>query len=235
MQQYKRVMIKLSGESLMGHQKFGHDIDVISRICLDIKEVYDAGFQISIVIGGGNICRGATTSALGMNRVSADNMGMLATVINAIALQSSLERIGAVTRVQSATPMIAIAEQYMRRRAIRHMEKSRIVIFAAGTGNPFFTTDTAASLRASEVNCDVILKATQVDGIYSADPHINKNAVKYPSISYHDVITKNLGVMDITAITLARDNKIPILVFSIKKKGEILKVLSGKGDFSMIQ
>lgn len=227
--------MKLSGEALMGKGKSGHDIDVITQICEDIKAVHDMGYQICVVVGGGNICRGATVQSLGIERASGDYMGMLATIINAIALQSKLEGIGVFTRVQSAISMTTVAEPYIRRRAIRHMEKGRIVIFAAGTGNPFFTTDTAAALRAAETGCDAILKGTQVDGVYSADPKIDATAKKYDNISYKDVIMNDLNVMDTAAITLARDHNIPILIFDIHKKGEILKVLSGTGAYSIVR
>ena len=232
---YRRILVKLSGEALMGKNKSSHDTDVITQICGDIKAVHDMGYQVCIVVGGGNICRGATVQSLGIERASGDYMGMLATIINAIALQSKLEAIGVFTRVQSAISMTAIAEPYIRRRAIRHMEKGRIIIFAAGTGSPFFTTDTAAALRAAETGCDAILKGTQVDGIYSADPKIDTTAKKYDNISYKDVIVNDLNVMDTTAITLARDHNIPILIFDIHKKGEILKVLNGTGVYSIVR
>lgn len=232
---YRRILIKLSGEALMGKNKFGHDINIITQVCEDIKAVHDLGYQICIVVGGGNICRGATSQSLGIERASGDYMGMLATVINAIALQSKLESLGVFTRVQSAISMTEIAESYIRRRAIRHMEKGRIVIFAAGVGSPFFTTDTAAALRAAETDCNAILKGTQVDGIYSADPKTDITAKKYANISYKDVIVNDLNVMDTAAITLARDHNIPILIFDIHKKGEILKVLNGTGIYSIVK
>jgi uridylate kinase len=231
----KRVLLKLSGEVLMGDQKFGLEAKIINQICEDIKAVHDAGYQICIVIGGGNICRGATVIEIGIERTSGDYMGMLATVINALALQGRLESMGITTRVQSAIPMITIAEPYIRRRAIRHMEKGRVVIFSAGTGNPFFTTDTGAVLRAVESGCDLILKGTKVDGVYSADPHKHADAVKINKLSYRDVLTNDLNVMDAAAISLAKDNQIPIVVFNIYHKGALLKVLEGKGEFSRIE
>ena len=232
---YRRILIKLSGEALMGQTKFGHDISIISQICDDIKSAKESGYQICIVVGGGNICRGSTMQDLGIERTGADYMGMLATLINAIALQSCLERIGVFTRVQSAISMTAVAESYIRRKAIRHMEKGRIVIFAAGTGNPFFTTDTAAALRAAETGCEAILKGTQVDGVYSADPRLDINAKRYENISYKEVIMQDLNVMDTAAITLARDHNIPIMIFDIHKKGEILRVLEGTGAYSTVK
>ncbi len=231
---FSRVLIKLSGEALMGSQKFGHDKDVMLNICSDIKEAYDLGCQICIVVGGGNIFRGALASTMGINRTTADHMGMLATCINALAMQSMIEQMGIPIRMQSAIPMTAVAEQYIRRRAIRHMEKGRIVIFSAGTGHPFFTTDTAAALRAAEVSCKAIFKATQVDGVYSSDPKKYTDAQKYASLSYKDVMVNDLGIMDTAAISLAKENNIPILVFDIRKRGEIAKVLQGNGDFSII-
>jgi uridylate kinase len=231
----KRVLLKLSGEVLMGEQKFGLEAKIINQICEDIKSVHDSGYEICIVIGGGNICRGATVSEIGIERTSGDYMGMLATVINALALQGRLESMGIITRVQSAIPMITIAEPYIRRRAIRHMEKGRVVIFSAGTGNPFFTTDTAAVLRAVEVGCDIILKGTKVDGVYSADPHKDKDAIKINKLTYKDVLTNDLNVMDAAAISLAKENKIPIMVFNIYNQDSLLKVLNGVGDFSTIE
>lgn len=231
---YKRILLKLSGEAMMGNQKSGYDNDVMNEICDEVKAVYEKGYQLSIVVGGGNICRGSTATLMGIDRASADYMGMLATVMNAVALQAKLENLGVFTRVQTAIPMMTVAEPYIRRRAVRHMEKGRVVIFAGGTGNPFFTTDTAATLRATEMNCDAILKGTQVDGVYSADPKLDKNAKKYDRLSYKDVIVNDLNVMDTTAITLARDNKIPILVFNIRTAGEMLRVLEGAGNCSII-
>ncbi|CAL7962191.1 Uridylate kinase [Alphaproteobacteria bacterium] len=218
----------------MGSQQFGLDTETISKICYDIKAVYGLGCQICIVIGGGNILRGATISSTGIERATADHMGMLATVINALALQSRLENIGLMTRVQSAIPMLTIAEQYIRRKAIRHMEKGRIVILSAGTGNPFFTTDTAAVLRAAETNCDVIFKGTQVDGVYSSDPKKNADAVKYQELSYKEVLTNDLNVMDAAAISLAKENNIPIVVFNISRASALMDVMQCKGEFSII-
>lgn len=235
MTKYKRILLKISGEALMGDEKFGHDNSIIDQICSDIKSVYDLGHEICLVVGGGNICRGAKVAEIGIDRATGDYMGMLATVINAIALQSKLESMGLHTRVLSAIPMINVSEQYIRRRAMTHIRKGRIVIFASGTGNPFFTTDTAAVLRATEMNCDLILKGTKVDGVYSADPHLTNDAKKYDSLTYRDVIDKNLKVMDTTSITLASDNKIPIMIFNIHKKNEFLTVLEGKGSYTLIQ
>lgn len=232
---YNRILLKLSGEALMGAQKFGQDPETISRICSDIKEVRDAGYEICVVVGGGNICRGAEISKMGIERASADYMGMLGTVINALAIQSILESMGVYTRVQSAIPMTTICEPLIRRRAIRHMEKGRVVIFASGTGNPYFTTDSGAALRAAEMHCDAIIKGTQIDGVYSADPKLDKSATRYDRISYKDVINNDLAVMDIAAITLARENKIPILVFNLHEKGALLEVLKGKGTFTIIE
>jgi uridylate kinase len=232
---YKRVLLKLSGEALMGDKGFGHDFETFKRIAEDIKEVIDMGVQVCIVVGGGNISRGVTASAMGMERAAADYMGMLATVINALAMQSILEGCNIYTRVQSAIPMMSVCEPYIRRRAKRHMEKGRVVIFAAGTGNPFFTTDSAAVLRAIEMNCDLLLKGTQVDGVYSADPHKNKDAIKYENITYTEVLKNNLNVMDMAAIALARENNLPIKIFSIKEKGNFARVLRSEGSFTKIQ
>jgi len=231
----ERILLKLSGEVLMGKQKFGLEADIINQICQDIKALYESNYEICIVIGGGNICRGATVTEIGIERTSGDYMGMLATVINALALQGRLESMGITTRVQSAIPMTTIAEPYIRRRAIRHMEKGRIVIFSAGTGNPFFTTDTAAVLRAVETNCDMILKGTKVNGVYSADPHKNADAVKFGTLTYKDVLTNDLAVMDAAAISLAKENKLPIIVFNIYEKGALLNVVNGIGEFSKIE
>lgn len=233
--QYKRVLLKLSGEALMGSKGFGHEHETLSRISRDVKEVLDMGIQISIVVGGGNICRGMDASLMGIERTSADYMGMLATVINAIALQNVLENSGMDTRILSAIPMTSICEPYIRRKAKRHMEKGRVVIFAAGTGNPFFTTDTAAVLRAIEMNCDLLLKATQVDGVYCSDPTKNPMAKKFDRVTYTDVLQKNLNVMDMAAIALARENDLPIKVFSIKEKGNFARVVASKGSFTKIQ
>ncbi len=225
---YKRILLKLSGEALLGKQSTGVDPDVANYIADEIKSLADLKIQIGIVIGGGNIFRGIEASAKGMDRTTADYMGMLATVINSLALQSALEMRGLPTRVQSSIEMREIAEPFIQRRAVRHLEKGRIVIFAGGTGNPYFSTDTAASLRAMEIRADVIMKATKVDGVYDADPVKNKSAIMFKKISYIDVLTKNLKVMDSTAITLCRDNSLPIVVFNLQKKGNIRGVICGK-------
>lgn len=235
MAKYKRVLLKISGEALMGSREFGHDPDTIDRVCEEIKDVYKTGTEICLVVGGGNIFRGIAGAAAGMERSSADYMGMLATVINALALQNILDKKGVPTRVLSAIPMMTVSEPYIRRRAIRHMEKKRIVIFAAGTGNPFFTTDTAAALRAAEMNCNALLKGTGVDGVYSEDPKKNPKAKRYAEVSYTKVLANDLKVMDASAISLCRDNKIPIVVFSIRQKGEFGKVVQGKGKFTVIK
>lgn len=226
---YKRILLKMSGEVLMGDNEFGLDPETVNRVADDIKEAVEAGTEVCVVVGAGNIFRGVSGAAQGMDRTTADYMGMLGIVINALALQNALENIGIMTRVMSAIPMSAICEPYIRRKAMRHMEKGRVVIFAAGTGNPYFTTDTAAALRASEMNCDALLKGTKVDGIYSADPEKDKDATRYDSLSYMDVLTKDLKVMDATAVSLARENDIPIVVFNVKEKGNLAKTLSGKG------
>ncbi|PKN20996.1 MAG: UMP kinase [Deltaproteobacteria bacterium HGW-Deltaproteobacteria-6] len=225
---YKRILLKLSGEALLGKQSTGVDPDVANYIAAEIKSLADLKIQIGIVIGGGNIFRGIEASAKGMDRTTADYMGMLATVINSLALQSALEMRGLPTRVQSSIEMREIAEPYIQRKAVRHLEKGRIVIFAGGTGNPYFSTDTAASLRAMEIRADVIMKATKVDGVYDADPVKNKSAVMFKKISYIDVLTKNLKVMDSTAITLCKDNSLPIIVFNLQKKGNIRGAICGK-------
>lgn len=234
MSKYKRVLLKLSGEALMGDQKFGHDVNMINRICEDIKTVHQMGIELCLVVGGGNIYRGVSAAAVGMERTSADYMGMLATVINALSLQNILEQKSVTTRVLSAIPMTTICEPYIRRRAVRHMEKGRVVIFAAGTGNPFFTTDTTASLRAVEMNCDAIFKATQVDGVYSDDPRTNKDATRYDALSYLDVLNGELKVMDTTAIALAKDNNLPIIVFSIHEQGSFAEVINKRGKYTII-
>jgi uridylate kinase len=225
---YKRVLLKLSGEALLGTKEFGIEPEVIDQISSEIKEVHEMGIEVAIVIGGGNIFRGVTGISFGMDRVSADNMGMLATVINAISLQDALEKNGVQTRIQTAIEMQALAETFIRRRAIRHLEKGRVVIFAAGTGNPYFTTDTAASLRASEIGADVILKATKVDGVYSSDPMKEKNAKKFSSLGYLDILKKGLKVIDATAVSLCMDNNIPIIIFNLNRKGNIKRILSGE-------
>ncbi|MGZ3589687.1 MAG: UMP kinase [Thermodesulfobacteriota bacterium] len=225
---YKRILLKLSGEVLTGEGSYGIDPAVIRSIAREVKEVKKLGVEIAIVIGGGNIFRGIAASARGMDRASADYMGMLATVMNGVALQDSLEKLHVQTRVQTAIEMREVAEPYIRRRAIRHLEKGRVVIFAGGTGNPYFTTDTAASLRAMEIGADVILKATKVDGVYDADPLLHKGARKYDELTYLDVLKKRLKVMDATAISLSMDNKVPIIVFNLKKKGNVKRVLLGE-------
>ncbi len=232
---YARVLLKVSGEALMGQGAYGIDIETVDRIAADVKEAADAGTQICMVIGGGNIFRGLAGAAKGIDRATADYMGMLATVMNALAMQAALERSGLPSRVQSAIPMSSVCEPYIRRRAIRHMEKGRVVIFAAGTGNPFFTTATAAALRAAELACGAMLKATQVDGVYSADPKKYPDAVRYESLSYHEVLARDLAVMDASAISLSRENGIPILVFSLHDRGALAKVLRGEGRATIIE
>jgi uridylate kinase len=232
---YRRVLLKISGEALMGPREFGLDQATVGRIARDVQSVNRTGVEICLVIGGGNIFRGMTGATQGMQRAAADYMGMLATVMNALALQNALEQLGVHTRVQSAITMTAVCEPYIRRRALRHMEKGRVVIFAAGTGNPFFTTDTAAALRASEMGCDVLLKGTKVDGVYSADPKKTPDAERYDRLSYLEVLSRDLKVMDAAAISLARENRIPILVFSIQEEGAFADVIVGKGRFTIIK
>ena len=231
---YRRVLLKMSGEALMGGREFGHDREVLVRLADDVAAALEQGVQLCLVIGGGNIIRGSTLAAAGVERSSADYMGMLGTVINALAVQSVIEKKGIPTRVMSAIPMSAVCEPYIRRRAIRHLEKGRIVIFAAGTGNPFFTTDTAAALRAAEMGCDAILKGTQVDGVYSADPKHDTEAVRFERLTYLDVLSRDLKVMDASAISLARESAIPIIVFSMKAAGAFAGVLRGQGPHTMI-
>lgn len=231
---YRRVLLKISGEALMADREFGLDPTMVAQVASEIKSVSSLGVEVCLVIGGGNIFRGVSASADGMERASADYMGMLATVINALAVQSALETIGVSTRVQSAIPMNAVCEPYVRRRAQRHMDKGRIVIFAAGTGNPYFTTDTAAALRASEMECGALLKATKVDGVYESDPVLNPDAERYDTLSYMDVLSRDLKVMDAAAISLARENSIPIIVFSINKKDGFADVIEGNGCFTLI-
>ena len=231
---YKRVLLKLSGEALMGEKAYGIDPEVVRRIAGEIKDVHTLGVQIAVVIGGGNIFRGLAASAQGFDRISADHMGMLATVINALALQDALEKMNVFTRVQSAIEMREVAEMFIRRRAIRHLEKGRVVIFAAGTGNPYFSTDTTAALRAMEIKAEVILKATKVDGIYDADPMKVATATMYSEISYIDVLTQGLAVMDSTAISLCKDNRVPIIVFNIRTKGNIRRVIEGEKIGSLV-
>jgi uridylate kinase len=232
---YHRVLLKLSGEGLMGRREYGLDPTMVSMVAQEIKIVHEMGVQVCLVIGGGNIFRGVSGATAGMDRASGDYMGMLATVINSLAIQSALERQGLQTRVQSAIPMTTVCEPYIRRRAARHMEKGRVVIFAAGTGNPFFTTDTAAALRAAEMSVNVMLKGTQVDGVYSADPRKDKSAKRYDTLSYVDVLSRDLKVMDASAISLARENKIPIIVFDIRKPGAFADIIAGKGMRTIIK
>lgn len=231
---FKHILLKLSGEALMGKKEFGIDIPTIDYVTSQIYQIYKKNIKISIVVGGGNIFRGSSGHSKGMDRVTADYTGMMATVINSLLLQSSLEKLLVPTRILSAIKMDTICEPYIKRRAIRHIEKNRVVIFAAGTGNPFFTTDTAAALRASEMKCDVIFKATKVDGIYDSDPIKNKKAKKFKFISYDDVIKKNLKIMDTSSISLARENKIAIIVFSLFEKDSLLNAINGNGNFTLI-
>ncbi len=231
---YRRVLLKMSGEALLGDQSFGHDSKVLRQLAQEVKAAHALGVEICLVIGGGNIVRGAALAGAGVERASADYMGMLGTVINALAVQSVIEQAGLATRVMSAIPMSSICEPYIRRRAIRHLEKGRVVIFAAGTGNPFFTTDTAAALRAAEMGCDVLLKATQVDGVYDADPKRDQSATRFERLTYLDVLARDLRVMDASAISLARESNIPILVFSVHVQGALARVLRGEGMFTII-
>ena len=232
---YRRVLLKLSGEGLMGSREYGLDPDMVSMVAQEVKTVHAMGVQVCLVIGGGNIFRGVSAAAAGMDRASGDYMGMLATVINSLAMQSALERQGLQTRVQSAIPMTTVCEPYIRRRAARHMEKERVVIFAAGTGNPFFTTDTAAALRAAEMGVDALLKGTQVDGVYSADPRRDKTAKRYDTLNYMEVLSRDLQVMDASAVSLARENRIPIIVFDIHKPGAFAATMKGEGTFTIIK
>ncbi|VAV93531.1 Uridine monophosphate kinase [hydrothermal vent metagenome] len=231
---YRRVLLKLSGESLMGEQDYGIDNTAVKQIAGEVVDALRSGVQICLVIGGGNIFRGLSASEQGMERATADYMGMLATVMNALAMQNALESLGVETRVQSAIPMMSVCEPYIRRRAVRHMERGRTVIFAAGTGNPFFTTDTGAALRAAEMNCDALLKGTQVDGVYSADPKKDKSAQRYDRLSYGKVLAKNLRVMDAAAVAMMRDNNIPIIVYSNQVAGSLQQVLAGTGLCTII-
>jgi len=230
---FNRILLKLSGEALMGEGQFGIDPDTVNRLADEIKTARQ-GHELCLVVGGGNIFRGLAGAAKGFDRASADYMGMLATVMNALALQNSLERIGVDTRVLSAIPMATVSEPYIRRRAVRHMEKGRVVIFAAGTGNPFFTTDTAAALRAAEMGCDALFKGTSVDGVYDADPKQTPDAKRYESVSYNRVLSDHLKVMDATAVALCRDNKIPIVVFNVRQQGNLARVLSGEGMATIV-
>ncbi len=231
---YRRVLLKVSGEALMGGREYGLDNETVRRIAQDIGNVVAMGAEVCLVIGGGNIFRGVSAAASGMDRAQADYIGMLATVMNALAMQNALEKHGVPTRVQSAIPMATVCEPYIRRRAERHMEKGRVVIFAAGTGNPFFTTDTAAALRAAEMGCDALLKGTQVDGVYSADPRKDAAARRYGELTYLDVLARDLSVMDAAAISLARENRLPILVFNIHAAGAFAQVMRGEGLFTRI-
>ena len=232
---FKRVLLKISGESLMGVGSYGIDVSTVDRVAKEISQVCKLGIEICLVIGAGNIFRGLSGAAAGMDRASADYMGMLATVMNSLAMQNSLERLGLQTRIQSAISMTEVCETYTRRRAIRHMEKNRIVIFAAGTGNPYFTTDTAAALRASEMDCDAIFKGTKVDGIYDKDPIQNQTAIKFDKITYSEVLAKNLRVLDSSAVSLARENNIPIIVFSINENNGFLNIIQEKGNCSIVE
>ena len=231
---HKRVLLKVSGEALMGARDYGMDGDTLRRIAADVSDVVAEGHQVCLVIGGGNIFRGISAAARGMDRAQADYMGMIATVMNALGMQNALEKAGVPTRVQSAIPMASVCEPYIRRRAMRHMEKGRVVIFAAGTGNPFFTTDTAAALRAVEMGCEMLLKGTQVDGVYTADPRKQPDAERYEQLTYHDVLARDLAVMDAAAISVARENALPIVVFNIHAAGAFAQVMRGEGRFTTI-
>ncbi len=233
--EYARVLLKISGEALVGEDSFGIDLGTVTRVAGEMRDAVNEGVQVCMVIGGGNIFRGLSGAAKGMDRASADYMGMLATVMNALAMQNALEGLGIQTRIQSAIPMSSVCEPFIRRRAVRHMEKGRLVIFAAGTGNPFFTTDTAAALRAAEMSCDALIKGTRVDGVYSADPKLDKSAVRYDELSYLDVLSRDLKVMDASAISIARENNVPIVVFDIKEKGGFVRVLKGEGRSTVIR
>ena len=231
---YKRVLLKVSGEALMGDRAYGLDNATVKAIAQDIKDAVALGVQVALVIGGGNIFRGIAGAATGMERAQADYMGMLATVINSLAVQNALEKVGVHTRVMSAIPMTTVCEPYIRRRAARHMEKGRVVIFAAGTGNPFFTTDTAAALRAAEMGCDALLKGTQVDGVYDSDPRKNPDAQRYTTLSYLEMLARDLAVMDAAAISVARENHLPIIVFNIHEAGAFTAVMQGQGRYTTV-
>ncbi len=233
--EFTRVLLKISGEALMGKGGFGIDLETVTRIAGEVRDAVNEGVQVCMVIGGGNIFRGLSGAAKGMDRASADYIGMLATVMNALAMQNALEGLGVQTRVQSAIPMSSVCEPFIRRRAVRHMEKGRAVIFAAGTGNPFFTTDTAAALRSVEMGCDALIKGTQVDGVYSADPKLDQAAVRYDKLTYLDVLSRDLKVMDASAISVARENGVPIIIFDIKGRGEFVRVLKGTGRSTIIR
>jgi uridylate kinase len=232
---FNRILLKLSGEVLMGEGQFGIDPDTVARLAEEIKQAVASGHTLCLVVGGGNIFRGLAGAAKGFDRASADYMGMLATVMNALAMQNALEKIGVDTRVQSAIPMATVSEPYIRRRAVRHMEKGRVVIFAAGTGNPYFTTDTAAALRAAEMGCDALFKGTSVDGVYDADPKKVADAKRYETVTFSTVLSDNLKVMDATAVALCRDNNIPIVVFNIREQGNLARVLDGGGTATIVQ
>jgi uridylate kinase len=232
---FNRILLKLSGEALMGEGQFGIEPETVGRLAEEIRHAKEAGHELCLVIGGGNIFRGLAGAAKGFDRATGDYMGMLATVMNALAVQNALEKIGVDTRVQSAIPMATVSEPYIRRRAVRHMEKGRVVIFAAGTGNPFFTTDTAAALRAAEMNCDALFKGTSVDGIYSADPKKVADAKRYDTVTYNKVLSEDLKVMDASAVALCRDNDIPIVVFNIREQGNLARVLDGGGVATIVQ
>ena len=232
---YKRVLLKISGESLMGKQAYGIDTEMVATVAREVGKVIESGVEVCLVIGGGNIFRGVSGAAAGMERATGDYMGMLATVMNALAMQNALETLDVPTRVMSALPISAVCEPYIRRRAMRHLQKGRVVIFAAGTGNPFFTTDTAAALRASEMGCEALIKGTRVDGVYSADPEKDSSAVRYDTLTYLQVLSEDLKVMDASAVSLARENDIPILVFSIENAGSFERVLRHEGKFTIVQ
>ena len=232
---YKRVLLKISGESLMGKQAYGIDTEMVATVAREVGKVIESGVEVCLVIGGGNIFRGVSGAAAGMERATGDYMGMLATVMNALAMQNALETLEVPTRVMSALPISAVCEPYIRRRAMRHLQKGRVVIFAAGTGNPFFTTDTAAALRASEMGCEALLKGTRVDGVYSADPEKDSSAVRYDTLTYLQVLSEDLKVMDASAVSLARENDIPILVFSIENAGSFERVLRHEGKFTIVK
>lgn len=232
---YKRILLKISGEALMGDTDFGIDPAVINRTSLEIKELVEAGIEVALVIGGGNIFRGISLAAEGMNRTTGDYMGMLATVINALSMQDALERNNVDVRVLSAIPIDPVCEPYIQRRAVRHLEKGRVVIFAAGTGSPFFTTDSAASLRGIEIDADLVIKATKVDGVYSSDPMKNKDALRYTELGYDEVLAKKLGVMDATAIALCRDQSMPVRVFNMSKKGALMRIVQGEDEGTLVK
>ncbi len=234
-QPYKRILLKLSGEAAAGDGPFGIDVHAVDRLAAEVKAARDAGFELCLVTGGGNIFRGLAAAAKGFERTSADYMGMLATVMNALAVQNALERIGVDTRVQSAIPMASICEPYIRRRALRHLEKGRVVIFAAGVGSPYFSTDSGAALRAAEMNCEALFKGTSVDGVYNADPKKDSTAVRYEQVSFDEVLNKDLKVMDASAIALCRDNRIPIVVFNIREPGNLARVLRGEGTSTIVK